>query len=219
MKSLSFRLVAIGLAASAIAAPLNATTIVADSINEDRAFLLGTWGTNNVGWFYTPSSSYKLAGLATRFRFTDGRTVGAAIYSGSPAGESLPSSLSLLGSGSLIASTSFTNAIFGAPVSLTSGTQYFFAFSNLADLGTNVTDEPGATNLGLIRFDSGPPPGTFEGSSSIFRPSSQPIVRFLGVASAVPEPSTWLMLILGFFGAGGAIRYARPKQSVAVTRA
>jgi hypothetical protein len=36
---------------------------------------------------------------------------------------------------------------------------------------------------------------------------------------AVPEPSTWAMLILGFFGVGAAIRSARRKQNVTVSYA
>ncbi|MFN9499027.1 MAG: PEPxxWA-CTERM sorting domain-containing protein [Erythrobacteraceae bacterium] len=36
---------------------------------------------------------------------------------------------------------------------------------------------------------------------------------------AVPEPSTWAMLILGFFGVGAAIRSARREQNVTVSYA
>jgi hypothetical protein len=36
---------------------------------------------------------------------------------------------------------------------------------------------------------------------------------------AVPEPSTWAMLILGFFGVGAAIRSARRKQNVTISYA
>lgn len=37
--------------------------------------------------------------------------------------------------------------------------------------------------------------------------------------SAVPEPSTWAMLLLGFFAAGGALRSARRRQKLTVTYA
>ena len=38
-------------------------------------------------------------------------------------------------------------------------------------------------------------------------------------AGAVPEPATWAMLILGFFGVGAAIRSARRQQNVTVSYA
>lgn len=36
---------------------------------------------------------------------------------------------------------------------------------------------------------------------------------------AVPEPSVWAMLLIGFFGVAGAIRYSRRKQRVSVSYA
>jgi hypothetical protein len=38
-------------------------------------------------------------------------------------------------------------------------------------------------------------------------------VRLEGVASAVPEPSTWAMMILGFFGVG-YMAYRRKNSAV-----
>lgn len=34
-----------------------------------------------------------------------------------------------------------------------------------------------------------------------------------GQAPSVPEPGTWLMLLLGFFGMGGVLRHRRPTQT------
>ncbi|MGB7409462.1 MAG: PEPxxWA-CTERM sorting domain-containing protein [Pontixanthobacter sp.] len=42
-------------------------------------------------------------------------------------------------------------------------------------------------------------------------------VGFLEVGSAVPEPSTWAMLLLGFFFAGGALRAAGRKQTATLS--
>lgn len=213
MKNLRLMLVTAGMASSLIAmtAPANASTVI-DSVNQTADYAAGTsWGANNVGWFYTPTSSYQLTGLATRFRTSDGRTVTASFYSGAPG------SLFLLGSGTLTASTAFSNALFAAPVSLTSGTQYFFAFSNVSGLGVNVTRDAGATNLaGGLRFDFGAAPGAF-GSGPETGFTAQPIVQFLGTPSAVPEPSTWLMLILGLAGIGASMRNARRRQNIAVS--
>jgi len=213
MKSLRLALVTAGMATSLVAmtAPANATTVI-DSVNQGaNPTANSTWNANNVGWFYTPTSSYQLTGLATRFRTADGRTVTASFYSGAPG------SLFLLGSGTLTAGTAFSNALFAAPVSLTSGTQYFFAFSNVSGLGVNVTSDAGSTSLaGGLRFDFGAAPGTFSaGPETGF--TSRPIVQFLGTTSAVPEPSTWLMLILGLAGIGASMRNARRRQNIAVS--
>jgi hypothetical protein len=212
MKNFQLKLVTAGMAASLVAmtATANATTVI-DSVNQNASPREGSsWIANNVGWFYTPTSSYQLTGLATRFRTADGRAVTASFYSGAPG------SLFLLGRGTLTAGTGFTEALFTTPVSLTSGTQYFFAFSNVANLGVNVTSDAGATSLaGGLRFDFGPAPGTFGAAGGGF--VAQPIVQFLGTASAVPEPSTWLMLILGLAAIGATMRQARRRQNIAVS--
>jgi hypothetical protein len=39
--------------------------------------------------------------------------------------------------------------------------------------------------------------------------------RISGIASAVPEPSTWAMMLLGFAGLGFAFRHSRRKASFA----
>ncbi len=203
----NFKVLALSSALSfgVMAVPAHAAEVI-DSINEDGSFRQATWAATNIGWLYNPTFSYTLTGLATRFRTADGRAVGAAVYSGSPG------SLTLLGNGSLTASTAFSQALFGGPVSITSGTQYFFAFSNVAGLGSNVTDDAGATSLGLTYFDFGD--ATFSQQSNV---NPRPMVQFLGVNSAVPEPGTWAMLMLGLFGIGGAMRTARRKQNVSVS--
>jgi hypothetical protein len=51
----------------------------------------------------------------------------------------------------------------------------------------------GTTSLGLAVTRTGPPP--------------------LAVSSAVPEPATWAMMLLGFFAIGGMMRVRKPKVS------
>lgn len=212
MKFFKNRLALIGVAIVAVTAlqPAYAVTVV-DSINEDAVALNNaSWAINNIGWFYTPSFNYELIGLATRFSVADGRTVGAAFYSGAPG------SLNLLGSGNLTATTGFSQALFANPVRLTNGTRYFFAFSNVNRLGVNLSNDFGAENLGNLRGDGGPAPGIFDFQGPEFHFSAQPIVQFLGASSAVPEPAAWVMLIFGLAGIGGALRIARHKQKAVV---
>lgn len=44
-------------------------------------------------------------------------------------------------------------------------------------------------------------------------------INFATASGAVPEPSTWAMLLLGFFGIGGMIRSQRRKQNITVSYA
>ena len=55
---------------------------------------------------------------------------------------------------------------------------------------------------------AGPPPGDGPPGIGIIPPPP------LGGVSTVPEPATWAMLILGFFGAGAALRRARRANSI-----
>lgn len=200
MKSFAGCLLLLGIAGAAL--PAHAATI-ADSINPTATPVLeAAWGASNVGWQYSPAFSYSLTGIETKFGSSRADPVVASIYSGTVG------SLTLLGSGSFspvggaFAGTSF------APVSLTAGTSYFVAFSNVSGLGQNVTDNAGATNLpGGLRFDFGPPPGTFDAGTET-EVTAQPIINFLGssVISAAPEPATWALTIAGFGLVGCALR-------------
>jgi len=197
MKKSVLALAMIVTGALGAAAPASAAVI--EQINPS-ASSSATWAASEVGWFYTPTVSYNLTGLGTKFGSSDGRTVGAFVYSGSPG------ALTLLGSSSLTpVGNAFAQAAF-SPLSLSAGTTYFVAFTNVAGLATNVTDDAGATNLaGGLRYSFGS--GAFElGPETGF--TAQPMLQFSG-NSAVPEPATWAMLITGFGLAGAAMRRRR----------
>lgn len=188
-------------AALALSAPAQAAVV--DSINLNATPAVTYWVANNVGWYYTPDSSYTLTGIGSKFG-SSGGTVTASLYSGTVG------SLTLLASGTLsTVAGAFADATLG-PVSLTAGTTYFFSFSDVAGQYVNVTQDAGAENLGALRYDFGGAPGTFDSSETGF--TAQPIVRFLG-AGAVPEPASWAMMIGGFAIAGAAMR-RRPAAAV-----
>jgi hypothetical protein len=179
---------AIGASASQIQGEL----IVVDSINATASpHPVSSWatGVGKVGWFYTPTFSYELAGIATKFRSADSRTVTAEIYDEFP------------GDGGVLLRTAsfsplsgvFSGGIFSAPLGLSSGVTYFFGFTNVEGLGVNVTNDAGATNLsGGMRFstlsgnyNSGPETGY----------TAQPIIQFQ--AMAVPEPNSLALCGIG----------------------
>jgi hypothetical protein len=193
-----------------VAAKATASTIV-DSIDASSPLVAGaSWGVPEAGFAYTPSFSYTLDGIATQFGSNGcynppcySQTVTVAIYLG------LPGNLSLLGSGGLIpVPNTFVTAPI-SPVVLVGGTTYFVAFENINGIYVNATDSgPVATGLyydenGGQTFDKGPngvAPVGFGFETEFF-------------GTAVPEPSTWTMMILGFLGLGW-MAYRRKNSSM-----
>ena len=204
-----FQLVALVAVLIASAGQVQAAVIVVDSINESASPAPYLWSAPEVGWFYTPTFSYDLAGVRTKFgNSVDSRTVTVEVYNAHP--ES---------GGTLLRSADFaplSNAFAGgefAPLSLVAKTTYFFGFRNVGGsiLNINSTEDFGATNLGVIRFSF-----VNDGSYSFSDDTSyttQPIVQFLGQPSAppaVPEPS--MMVIGTLFGLGGLVAKRRMKK-------
>jgi hypothetical protein len=195
---------ALALVSAVFAATLSvkAQAAVVDSIDASSPLNAGSYNTPDFGFLYTPGFSYTLDGIETEFGATDSRTVTIAIYSG------LPGSLSFLASGSVnpVANTFVTATI--SPFLLTSGTTYFVAFENLNGLASNITLS-GPTSVTFYQDDG----DLSFGTGPNFQQDVGPLVQFDGVASAVPEPSTWAMLILGFAGIG-AMTYRRRKSAM-----
>lgn len=81
-------------------------------------------------------------------------------------------------------------------------------FRRSFDVGVAVTAS-GATQFRYLRLD-----GTLGGQTAIngnngFDPESVGFANFVTAAAAVPEPSTWAVLIVGFAAVGGAMRRRR----------
>jgi hypothetical protein len=190
--------IAVGTAAAVEA---TASTLV-ESINASSPLVVGaSWGVPEAGFAYTPAFSYTLVGIATQFGSNGcynppcySQTVTIAVYLG------LPGNLTLLGSGGLIpvANTFVTAPI--SPVALTAGTTYFVAFENINGIYVNATDS-GPISTGLYYDESG---GQIfdKGPNGVAPIGFGFETEFIGTTSAVPEPSTWAMLLIGFVGLG-----------------
>lgn len=220
----------LGGAALALTAVMAATSaraeVLVDNVNMNEAADNGAfWGANDVGWLYTPSTSYSLSGVKTRFSIPNltsiqDRTVTVAIYQGgTPANGG-----TLLGtfdfSSTLADNNTLGGGSFATPIALTAGTQYFIGFENVGpksstpnvdDLGVNFTADPAATFLSNLYFDS-PSNGSCSAAASFACEDTnhdilgQAILALYGPSVAVPEPATWALFILGLFGLGATLR-------------
>jgi len=142
-----------------------------------------SWAAADVGWEYTPSVSYALTGVFTKFShvgYGDTQTVTVEVY------DSLPDS-----GGSLLCSADFipTNGTFSGasfqPVNLIAGHTYFIGFRNVAGLGVNVTPATNAIVLSPLYYSSDE-----QASYSIIETgpdSSNPILDFYGHDTLPPK--------------------------------
>lgn len=165
------------------------------------------WGVSDIGWYYTPASSYNLNGVSTIFtQSTDpgdvNRLVTVGIFTDRPAAGG-----SLLASGTF--DTSTARGVYGGasftPVALTGGTTYFVGFENVFHLGVDEVSyattggnagPPGSVALGSTWQDSGGATFATEGSNGTTW-FDKPLIEFLtpNVASA-PEPSAWALIAI-----------------------
>jgi hypothetical protein len=134
----------LALALATGASPGNAAIIV--SINGmDNPVLSASWNVPEVGWLFTPTFSFTISSIGTKFGSSDGRIVNAEIFSCAPGG------LVLLGAGPLIpVAGAFASTTSFPIVNLVAGATYFIAFQNVEGLLVNFTSDvdPRSDELG-----------------------------------------------------------------------
>ena len=219
-------LCAAALATITAAGQAEAGWIIADSVNESAtpAFYAPgspynlTWGASQVGWFYTPSYSYDLWEVTTKFGVTDNRLVTVDVFQASRGRDG---SLLSPGIGELpLRSAQFapkTDAFAGGiftPLTLTAHETYFIGFENVNGLGLNVTLDSGATSLpGGLRFGFVNGGGYYPWPIGGFL--SQPILQFQFDPPNVPEPSTLALFGIGSCIAAGGAAWRRWRKTPA----
>jgi hypothetical protein len=195
--------VLVGALALAVCAPMSRADSVMDGVNMGATPSGDSWYATDVGWFYTPSFSYQLTGVETRFSSLDSRLCTLEFFRVGPPSD--PGSV-LLRSSPFAPSTSWAGGTF-APLALTAGTTYFVGIRNTQWLGVNATNDPGATVWSPLRWD-------YDNSGSYAavesgRYTSQPILRFRG-PDAIPEAGT-LTALMGLLSGGGLLILRRRK--------
>jgi len=207
---------------SLTAAPAGAQTVVA-SVNASRAPAGEFWSAASVGWFYTPTTSFLLQSVNTKFFATGGTdrnvTVELLTAPRSDGG-------TLLASGefnTLLARGVFGGVTFASPINVVANTQYFIGFRNMAPLGAgdfdlvpesellraNYTDVVGADFFSALRFgfeNDGQYELEFDEGSN-----TRPILQFIrqDATTVIPEPSTVWMLVAGLTGVLAVSRYRK----------
>jgi hypothetical protein len=149
--------------------------VLVDSVNQNGYPEENVWLAADVGWEYTPTISYTLTGVFTKFGgYGDNRTVTVEVYDDLPGdGGSLLRSAGFTPTGQTFCGASFS------PINLIAGHTYFIGFRNVANLGVNVTGNPEATTLSLLYYSYAD-----DGSYSIIQDTapgtSTPILEFYG---------------------------------------
>lgn len=179
-----------------------------DSVNADKSPLNTFTSVTQIGWSYTPTSSYALSGINTKFfgfSGVDKPEVRVEVYDQSPtSGGTILRSAIFTGLANQFSGGTFQN------LNLQAGQSYFIAFQNLGGLiGSNITNDVGATSLGISRFGFNND-GSFSFSES-GTASTKPILQFIGEpATAVPTPA----LLPGLIGLGvGVWRKRKTEQA------
>jgi len=225
-----------GVAGLALCGTIRASNIVADSVNASLAADNGAyWGSYDVGWLYTPASSYDLSGINTKFSIPNGttiqdRTVTAVLYQGNtPANGG-----TLLGSfqfnSSLADNQTLGGGTFSAPIPLSAGQQYFVGFMNVGEIpassppntnavGVNFTADASGVFLSDLFFDDTrnatcATTTTFACEDTNRDILGQPILQFLTPqsVSATPEPGALWLVIAGGALLGCVVRRRAPAK-------
>ena len=184
-----------------------------------------TWGPNTIGWYWTPGQSFSLTGIETILvnvlnGVNDDFDLTVSLYTDRPAvGGSVLASATFNPGSFYAADPSWHGNAFASPVDVSAGTQYFVGFSGWDK--SQVAGARGGINWVVQPdFPDGLPPGVqflsqayigddfANGIGSASTTTAAPVIKFVGVIGAVPEPASWLL-----FGAGavslGALKRRR----------
>lgn len=182
----------------AVAAGAGSAPVRQDGINESASLPTTHWLIDNGGWVYTPAAGYTLNGIDTRFNTCWNGTCSGAATSQTLTVEiwdERPGSgpANLLRSATFVASNQSSDWVGGvfANLDLVAGEDYFIGFKGLTGVGTNVTEDLGATTLNGLWWGGAGSPYQNLYAAQANAALSQPLLRFMGEPAArVPEPGS-----------------------------
>ncbi|MHB1327806.1 MAG: PEP-CTERM sorting domain-containing protein [Gemmatimonadales bacterium] len=183
------------------------------SFNEFATLTNKEFGASSIGWYFTPTSSFFLTSIQTRFNgviASADRTVTAELWSdrawngGSLLRSSQFQSSSALGS--------FGGGSFDG-IWLEAGSTYFVGFRNVEGLGRNSTEDAGSQSSGHLYYSLGDPAlgnyAQLQNVSMVYNPSfalqgftQDPSVVGSMPTTATPEPASMILMATGMVGMG-----------------
>ncbi len=121
--------------------PAAAHAQLVDSVNANATPDFGTtFGATNYGWLFTPTTSYTVGNIQTKFA-TGSQPVTLVVFDGLPNGAPLAT-------GNFVAQPNvFSGATLSTPLQFAAGHTYFIGFENVAGLGVNLTSDNGAQTV------------------------------------------------------------------------
>jgi hypothetical protein len=199
-----------GLWVALMACDAGGDTVV-DSRNASAAPASDYWPLHaDVGWTYTPASSYVLTGILTEFASSGGNpseSVTEEIYSGDPAMGG-----GLLASATFIATVGdFVGTSLDHTVLLTGGHEYFVGFRDVGQLQVNYTTNPDATFERHFGYDTDGNGGYGSSAGLPGDPNHAPILKFEGAMA--PAPTTFISGLLLVLGLGGIKAWGPSKKA------
>jgi hypothetical protein len=204
----------IATAAAPLAAPLLAQDpVVVDGINQYGWNAYTIFQVGSIGWAYTPTQSYALGGILTRFAdLGRDRDVTVEVLDGTRTTQLASATFN-----SATARGQMGGGYFGSPLTLVAGTTYLIGFRNVGPVGDDsdpsnylganlaywATPEGRLANV-WYGFDDAEP-YAYDATADDTEIETQPILQFVspvgGAAeiptSTVPEPSTVALCATG----------------------
>lgn len=195
------------------------------SFNEFATLTNKAFGASSIGWYFTPTSSFFLTSVSTRFNgaiAADDRNVTVELWSDRQAvGGSLLRSATFASNSAI---DQFGGGLFDA-LWLEAGTTYFIGFRNVAGLGRNSTEDLGSASTGYLYHSSGDPAlgnyASLQNVTMVYNPSFQldgyvdPALAGMPT-TATPEPASMVLMATGLVGLGVATAVRRRRAQKAV---
>lgn len=197
-----------------LAAPLSAqeghldATVVHDALNEEAGPSGNFISTGQIGWYYTPTTSFYLSAILGRFNFAGNESTTpiwlptARSFNLWTEAANLGGQMLREGSGFSTSGFDWVGSSFLEPIQLIAGVEYLIVLTGRGERALNTALNPHAEFLRTIAHTGSLESPTSSPENNRYEQTA-PILRFEGPTVSVPEPGSLLLLATGFVGLAG----------------